>query len=97
VIEPSGGIIPIGDLKNSTPRELQIGSFLGEFLGKSSGKIASPCCAQFGVSKEAFYKRSLKKWKSIRSWLKETQLTSSSSGRVLEYTRHMLFGMGAIQ
>jgi hypothetical protein len=97
VIELSGNYLPISDLEESLPRETQIGSFLMEFLGWIPEKIASPCCAQFAVSREAVYRRRLDEWKSVRKWLEETELSSSSSGRVLEYTWHMLFGMGAIQ
>jgi hypothetical protein len=97
VIEISGGYLPINDLEDSVPREIQIGSFLMEFLGWIPDKIAAPCCAQFAVSKGAVYGRSLDGWKLVRSWLEKTALSSSSSGRVLEYTWHLLFGMSPIQ
>ncbi|EPE34414.1 hypothetical protein GLAREA_10108 [Glarea lozoyensis ATCC 20868] len=96
VIELSGNYIPLSDLEDAIPRETQIGSFLMEFLGWIPEKIASPCCAQFAVSREAVYRRSLDEWKSIRKWLEETKLSSSSSGRVLEHTWHILFGMESI-
>jgi hypothetical protein len=97
VIELSGRYLPISDLDDSVPREVQIGSFLYEFLGWIPSKIASPCCAQFAVRRDVVHNRSLDRWVMVRKWLEETNLSSSSSGRVLEYTWHLLFMMDPIQ
>jgi hypothetical protein len=97
VIELSGSYLSVSDLDDTVTREVQIASFLFEFLGWIPSKIAAPCCAQFAVSKEVVHGRSLGQWEAIRKWLEETKLSSSSSGRVLEYTWHLLFGMDPIQ
>ena len=90
---------PLDDLKGTT-RDVQISSVLHEFLRDREGKkmkvpqkIAAPCCAQFFVSREAILARPLETWVGLRKWLIETPLDSRSSGRVLEYTWHLWFGM----
>lgn len=93
IIELSGDVVPLGDLKGA-PRDVQISSVLREFLDEEvPNRIAAPCCAQFAVSKEAVRRRGLEKWKGLREWLIDTKLDSRSSGRVLEYTWHLWFGM----
>jgi Protein of unknown function (DUF3431) len=97
IIELSGDVAPLDDLKG-TPRHVQIASVLHEFLGEElPERIAAPCCAQFAVSREAIRGRSLETWKGLREWLVGTGLDSRSSGRVLEYTWHLWFGMEAVQ
>lgn len=56
-------------------------------------RIAAPCCAQFAVSREAVRRHGLEWWVRLRKWLIETELDNRSSGRVLEYTWHLWFGM----
>ena len=76
---------------------MQISSVLHEFLGEVPEKIAAPCCAQFAVSREAIRRRGVEIWRGLREWLVQTNLDSRSSGRVLEYTWHLWFGMEAVQ
>ena len=94
VIELPGDVAPLADLKGAA-RDVQISSVLRAFLpgGKVPLKIAAPCCAQFAVSGEAVRRRGLELWVGLRKWLMETNLDSMSSGRVLEYTWHLWFGM----
>jgi hypothetical protein len=99
IIELPGDVAPLDDLKG-TARDVQISTVLHEFMRDGEGnkmkipeKIAAPCCAQFAVSREAILRRPLTTWVGLRKWLIETPLDSRSSGRVLEYTWHMWFGM----
>jgi len=46
--------------------------------------IASPCCAQFAVTREAIRSRSKATYESMRDWLLKTDLIDDVSGRVLE-------------
>jgi len=99
IIELSGDVVPLADLKGAN-RDVQISTVLHEFLRDDQGrkmnvpgKIAAPCCAQFAVSREAVLRRPLETWVALRKWLMETELDSRSSGRVLEYTWHLWFGM----
>jgi len=104
VIELSGDVVPISDLKGQ-PRDVQISSVLREFYRDEKtgarlelpSKIAAPCCAQFAVSREAIRGRSQDTWEGLRNWLIGTGLDSRSSGRVLEYTWHLWFGMEPVQ
>ena len=99
VIQLSGDVVPLHDLKGSS-RDVQISTILHEFMRDENGnrmsvpeKIAAPCCAQFAVSREAVRRRGVEVWRGLREWLVETELDSMSSGRVLEYTWHLWFGM----
>ncbi|TVY22193.1 hypothetical protein LHYA1_G008996 [Lachnellula hyalina] len=98
VIQLSGDVAPLHDLKGS-PRDVQISSVLREFWsedGELPEKIAAPCCAQFAVTREAVRRRGVETWRALREWLVKTDLDSRSSGRVLEYTWHLWFGMEAV-
>jgi hypothetical protein len=102
VIELSGDVAPLDELQSAT-RDVQISSVLHEIMRDGEGRkmkvperIAAPCCAQFAVSREAVLARPLETWVALRKWLVETPLDSRSSGRVLEYTWHLWFGMGDV-
>jgi len=95
VIELSGETVPVNQLVGRS-RDVQIASVLKEFMyahEELPKKIAAPCCAQFVVSRDAVLERELETWVGLRKWLMETRLDSQSSGRVLEYTWHIWFGM----
>jgi hypothetical protein len=67
------------------------------FPGKSVPSVVGvPCCAQFAVTREAIRSRPLKDYKRYRQWLLETSLDSHISGRVLEYSWHMIFGKSPV-
>ncbi|KAF1356140.1 hypothetical protein BDV97DRAFT_374020 [Delphinella strobiligena] len=53
---------------------------------------ATPCCAQFAVSKEQVLKRPLSFYTRARRWLQNTPLDDDTSGRVFEYLWHIIFG-----
>ncbi|TVY39884.1 hypothetical protein LOCC1_G006110 [Lachnellula occidentalis] len=104
VIQLSGDVAPVHDLKGA-PRDVQISSVLRAFGSEDDDvdgewklpeKIAAPCCAQFAVSRTAVLRRSVETWRALREWLVSTDLDSRSSGRVLEYTWHIWFGMEAV-
>lgn len=54
--------------------------------------IATPCCAQIAVSADQIRKRSLEDYKKYRQWLLDTRLDDDTSGRVMEYLWHIIFG-----
>lgn len=60
-------------------------------------EIGVACCAQFAVTREQIRARPREDYERIFSWLMETSLNDSISGRVLEYTWHIIFGRKAQQ
>jgi hypothetical protein len=54
--------------------------------------IATPCCAQFAVSRTQVHKRPREFYVGTLKWLHETPLDDDTSGRVLEYMWHIIFG-----
>jgi Protein of unknown function (DUF3431) len=54
--------------------------------------IATPCCAQFAVSRDQVLKRPLTDYLRYRRWLIDTPLTDYVSGRIFEYLWHVIFG-----
>lgn len=59
--------------------------------------IATPCCAQFAVSKDQVLKRPLEEYVRMREWLYATELEDGVSGRIFEYLWHIIFGKEAVQ
>jgi hypothetical protein len=58
--------------------------------------IASACCAQFAVSREQVLKRPIEDYVKIRQWVIDTDRDDASSGRVMEYLWHVIFGKDPI-
>ncbi|KAF1346253.1 hypothetical protein BDV97DRAFT_38834 [Delphinella strobiligena] len=54
--------------------------------------IATPCCAQFAVSRKQVLERPREFYIDAREWLLETELDDATSGRVFEYMWHIIFG-----
>lgn len=54
--------------------------------------VATPCCAQFAVSKEQVLERPRKFYVRAHQWLQSTPLDDDTSGRVYEYMWHIIFG-----
>jgi hypothetical protein len=50
--------------------------------------VGVPCCSQFAVTREAIRRRPREDYMRFRTWLLETPLDDSLSGRVLEYSWH---------
>ena len=59
--------------------------------------LATPCCAQFAVSREQVQKRLLGEYQEYYTWLLETEVKDETSGRVFEYLWHILFGQEPVQ
>jgi hypothetical protein len=58
--------------------------------------IATPCCAQFAVSKAQVLQRSLSNYQRYHQWLMETELSDEVSGRIMEYMWHIIFGQDSV-
>jgi hypothetical protein len=63
--------------------------FPGEAIPPSVGVA---CCAQFAVTREKIRERPLDDYKRYRQWLLDTPLDDSTSGRIFEYSWHIIFG-----
>ncbi|KAK0725277.1 hypothetical protein B0H67DRAFT_483041 [Lasiosphaeris hirsuta] len=70
-------------------QELMPGVEVPEVVGVS-------CCSQFAVSRDAIRRRPREDYVRWRNWLLETPLTDSLSGRVFEYTWHIIFGKDSV-
>ncbi|KAJ4993232.1 hypothetical protein SVAN01_01207 [Stagonosporopsis vannaccii] len=55
-------------------------------------EVGVSCCAQFAATKEKIRERKRDEYIGYRKWLVNTDLDDSISGRVLEYSWHMIFG-----
>lgn len=58
--------------------------------------LATPCCAQFAVSREQVLKRPREDYIRFRQWLLDTDVGDFDSGRVFEYLWHVIFGKEAV-
>ncbi|KAH8430808.1 DUF3431 domain-containing protein [Aspergillus melleus] len=58
--------------------------------------VASPCCAQFAVSRDQVLKRPLGSYVRYHRWLMDTNLPDDISGRVMEYMWHIIFGQDPV-
>ncbi|KAH7132168.1 hypothetical protein B0J11DRAFT_219181 [Dendryphion nanum] len=67
--------------------------FPGEEVPKHVGVS---CCAQFAATKEKIRRRPRADYVRYRKWLLETELGDSISGRILEYSWHIIFGHEAV-
>ncbi|KAF2029245.1 hypothetical protein EK21DRAFT_101313 [Setomelanomma holmii] len=54
--------------------------------------VGVSCCAQFAATKEKIRERKKSEYQRYRGWIMDTNLSDSISGRVLEYSWHMIFG-----
>jgi hypothetical protein len=55
-------------------------------------EVGVSCCAQFAATKEKIKERKKEEYVKYREWLMNTELADSISGRILEYSWHMVFG-----
>lgn len=60
-------------------------------------EIGAACCAQFAVSRDQILKRPLEDYVRYHKWLMDTEMSDEISGRVMEYSWHMMFGKDPIQ
>ncbi|KAF2170105.1 hypothetical protein M409DRAFT_64465 [Zasmidium cellare ATCC 36951] len=54
--------------------------------------VATPCCAQFAVSKEQVLKRPKTEYERFLQLIKESKYDDETLGTVMEYMWHILFG-----
>ncbi|KAJ5177281.1 uncharacterized protein N7482_003158 [Penicillium canariense] len=55
-------------------------------------EVGVSCCAQFGVTRDTVLQRPKSDYEFYRKWLAETDLKDEMSGRIMEYSWHMIFG-----
>ncbi|KAH8724088.1 hypothetical protein GQ44DRAFT_740542 [Phaeosphaeriaceae sp. PMI808] len=58
--------------------------------------VGVSCCAQFAATRETIRKRTKSEYIRYRSWIMETDLGDGISGRIFEYSWHMIFGKPAV-
>lgn len=58
--------------------------------------VGVSCCAQFGVTRWKIHERPKSDYERYKRWLTETDLDDDTSGRIMEYSWHMIFGMDPI-
>jgi hypothetical protein len=58
--------------------------------------VGAACCAQFAVSREQVLKRPLEDYLRFRQWIIDTEKDDASSGRVMEYLWHVIFGKESV-
>ncbi|KAJ5469817.1 hypothetical protein N7530_007174 [Penicillium desertorum] len=58
--------------------------------------VATPCCAQFAVTREQVLQRPRSDYESYHHWLMTTELDDETSGRVFEYIWHIIFGQDPV-
>ncbi|KAH8908262.1 hypothetical protein BR93DRAFT_610600 [Coniochaeta sp. PMI_546] len=59
-------------------------------------EVGVPCCSQFAVTRATIQRRPREDYTRFRDWLTETGLNDNLSGRVLEYSWHVIFGKDAV-
>ncbi|PGH03972.1 hypothetical protein AJ79_07204 [Helicocarpus griseus UAMH5409] len=59
-------------------------------------EVGVSCCAQFGVTREQIHKRPKWEYEHFRQWLLDTPLPDELSGRIFEYSWHMIFGRNSV-
>ncbi|PYH93206.1 hypothetical protein BO71DRAFT_328290 [Aspergillus ellipticus CBS 707.79] len=58
--------------------------------------VAASCCAQFAVSRDQVHRRPREDYIKIRQWVIDTDRDDASSGRVMEFLWHIIFGRESI-
>ena len=58
--------------------------------------VGVACCAQFALTRQKIRERPLSDYQRYRNWITETGLEDNVSGRVLEYSWHVIFGRGPV-
>ncbi|KAL4992018.1 hypothetical protein BDW68DRAFT_173648 [Aspergillus falconensis] len=59
-------------------------------------QVAAACCAQFAVSRDQVLQRPREDYITIRQWVIDTDRSDASSGRVMEYLWHVIFGKQSV-
>ncbi|KPI43688.1 uncharacterized protein AB675_6365 [Cyphellophora attinorum] len=55
--------------------------------------VGASCCAQFAVTAAKLREKPKAEYERIRNWVRDTPLADDVSGRIMEYSWHMFFGM----
>ena len=58
--------------------------------------VATPCCAQFALSRAQILEKPKSEYERYRSFIEETHYDDDTSGRVMEYMWHIIFGRDAV-
>ena len=58
--------------------------------------VATPCCAQFALSRAQILKKPKYEYERYRKFLEETHYDDATSGRVMEYMWHIIFDREAV-
>ncbi|KAJ5146039.1 uncharacterized protein N7515_000603 [Penicillium bovifimosum] len=80
-------------LNLSSPTQQEIA---GRTYIRKPVEIGAACCAQFAVSRDQVRRRPLEDYIKFRQWILDTELSDASSGRVMEYLWHIIFGMQGV-
>lgn len=59
-------------------------------------QVGAACCAQFAVSRDQVLKRPREDYTKFRQWVIDTDKTDASSGRVMEFLWHVIFGKDSV-
>ena len=59
-------------------------------------EVGAACCAQFAVSRDQILKRPVEDYIHFRRWVLETERNDATSGRILEFLWHVIFGKDAV-
>ncbi|KXT02270.1 hypothetical protein AC578_5046 [Pseudocercospora eumusae] len=59
-------------------------------------EVGAPCCAQFAVTADTIRQRPRADYERYRDWLLNTSLSDYLSGRIMEYSWHIIFGKQAV-
>lgn len=54
--------------------------------------VGAACCAQFAVSRDRILARTKAEYEQYRNWILTTPLDNATSGRIMEYMWHIIFG-----
>ncbi|KAI9845306.1 MAG: hypothetical protein M1837_004928 [Sclerophora amabilis] len=69
-------------------------SFKTLFPGRDlPDQVAVSCCSQFAVTRGKVHERPRTDYENYRTWLLDTPLEDKLSGRIMEYSWHLIFGM----
>lgn len=66
-----------------------------KFLPKPK-EIGAACCAQFAVSREQVHRRPQEDYIKFRQWIIDTDRDDASSGRIMEFLWHVIFGQRSV-
>ncbi|KAI9035050.1 DUF3431 domain-containing protein [Aspergillus affinis] len=59
-------------------------------------EIGAACCAQFAVSREQVLQRPREDYVKFRQWIIDTDRDDASSGRIMEFLWHVIFGKESV-